>query len=150
MANMLQRSLDMSIPEVMRGSGAELFVPVETAAANDAVVLFLYIDFTVREHDIRGYIAMLAVSAAYRRHGVATKLVLRAIEAIANRKADEIVLETEETNTPAIRLYERLGFMRSKKLHRYYLNGKSAFRLVLQLRSDPPDDDDDDDWSSFG
>ncbi len=59
MANMLQRSLDMSIPEVMRGSGAELFVPVETAAANDAVVLFLYIDFTVREHDIRGYIAML-------------------------------------------------------------------------------------------
>jgi chemotaxis protein CheC len=60
MANMLQRSLDMSIPEVMRGSGAELFIPAETAAsADDAVVLFLYIDFTVREHDIRGYIAML-------------------------------------------------------------------------------------------
>ncbi len=60
MANMLQRSLEMSIPEVMRGSGAELFVPAGAAgAAEDPVVLFLYIDFTVREHDIRGYIAML-------------------------------------------------------------------------------------------
>ena len=60
MANMLQRSLDMSIPEVVRGSGAELFTPAEgTAAGEDPVVLFLYIDFVVREHDIRGYIAML-------------------------------------------------------------------------------------------
>lgn len=60
MANMLQRSLDMSIPEVRRGSGAELFTPAEGASAGeDPVVLFLYIDFTVREHDIRGYIAML-------------------------------------------------------------------------------------------
>ncbi len=60
MANMLQRSLEMSIPEVMRGSGAELFVPAGAApTGEDPVVLFLYIDFTVREHDIRGYIAML-------------------------------------------------------------------------------------------
>ena len=44
------------------------------------------------------------------------------------------MLETEETNGTAMRLYERLGFLRSKKLHRYYLNGNSAFRLVLQLR----------------
>lgn len=60
MANMLQRSLEMSIPEVRRGSGAELFAEAEGAASGeDPVVLFLYIDFTVREHDIRGYIAML-------------------------------------------------------------------------------------------
>ena len=87
----------------------------------------------------RGYIAMLAVAAPYRGHGVATALVKRAIEAMASRKADEIVLETEETNVPAMRLYERLGFLRSKKLHRYYLNGNSAYRLVLLLRSIDPD-----------
>jgi peptide alpha-N-acetyltransferase len=33
-----------------------------------------------------------------------------------------------------MRLYERLGFLRSKKLHRYYLNGNSAYRLVLLLK----------------
>lgn len=83
---------------------------------------------------LRGYIAMLAVAAAYRGHGVATALVKMAIDAMAERNADEIVLETEETNTPAMRLYERLGFLRSKKLHRYYLNGNSAYRLVLLLK----------------
>jgi len=50
------------------------------------------------------------------------------------RNADEVVLETEETNVPAMKLYERLGFIRSKKLHRYYLNGNSAYRLVLHLK----------------
>lgn len=70
---------------------------------------------------------------------MATKLVKMAIDAMAQRNADEIVLETEETNIPAMRLYERLGFLRSKKLHRYYLNGNSAYRLVLLLKPTNPD-----------
>ncbi|KAM4057968.1 acetyltransferase (GNAT) family protein [Hirsutella rhossiliensis] len=87
----------------------------------------------------RGYIAMLAVASPFRGHGVATDLVKKAIEAMAKRNADEIVLETEETNLPAMRLYQRLGFLRSKKLHRYYLNGNSAYRLVLPLKAPDPD-----------
>lgn len=82
---------------------------------------------------------MLAVAAPYRGHGVATALVKMSIEAMVDRKADEIVLETEESNIPAMRLYERLGFLRSKKLHRYYLNGSSAYRLVLLLKSIDPE-----------
>ncbi|WP_022681585.1 chemotaxis protein CheX [Sphingobium bisphenolivorans] len=58
MANMLKRSLSMTIPEVLRGNGALLFEVDEEAAA-DGLVLFLYIDFAVRQRDIRGYIAML-------------------------------------------------------------------------------------------
>ncbi|CRK27870.1 hypothetical protein BN1723_018323, partial [Verticillium longisporum] len=72
---------------------------------------------------------MLAVASSHRGKGIATALVKKAIDAMATRSADEIVLETEETNIPAVRLYERLGFLRSKKLHRYYLNGNSAYRL---------------------
>lgn len=81
---------------------------------------------------------MLAVASAHRGHGIATALVKKAMDTMAERNADEIVLETEETNKPAMRLYERLGFLRSKKLHRYYLNGNSAYRLVLLLRSQMP------------
>ncbi|KAG4431622.1 hypothetical protein IFR05_012885 [Cadophora sp. M221] len=83
---------------------------------------------------LRGYIAMLAVSSTYRNHGIATTLVRKALDAMIERGADEVVLETEETNVPAMKLYERLGFIRSKKLHRYYLNGNSAYRLVLHLK----------------
>jgi peptide alpha-N-acetyltransferase len=82
---------------------------------------------------------MLAVASPFRGRGVATALVKKAIEAMVKRNADEIVLETEETNTPAMRLYERLGFIRSKKLHRYYLNGNSAYRLILLLKAVDPD-----------
>lgn len=58
MANMLQRSLTMSIPEILRGNSASLF-EVDPADAGGGLVLFLYIDFAVRSRDIRGYIAMI-------------------------------------------------------------------------------------------
>jgi peptide alpha-N-acetyltransferase len=77
---------------------------------------------------------MIVVKESYRGKGIATKLVCMAIDAMTARDADEIVLETEVTNTASLKLYERLGFLRSKRLHRYYLNGNSAFRLVLYLK----------------
>lgn len=46
-----------------------------------------------------------------------------------------MALETEITNAASLRLYERLGFLRSKKLHRYYLNGNAAYRLILYLKA---------------
>ncbi|KAF2848198.1 acyl-CoA N-acyltransferase [Plenodomus tracheiphilus IPT5] len=87
-----------------------------------------------RSGPLRGYIAMLAVSSPHRNRGIATSLVRKAIDAMTARDADEIVLETEVSNTASLKLYERLGFLRSKRLHRYYLNGNAAFRLILYLK----------------
>jgi chemotaxis protein CheC len=57
MANMLERPLAMSLPQVVRTAGEEL---LETAhPTDDGLVLFLYINFSVRERSIRGYIAMV-------------------------------------------------------------------------------------------
>ena len=58
MANMLERPLEMSLPQVIRGEGARLFLLNDTGGG-EGVVLFLYINFAVSERDIRGYIAML-------------------------------------------------------------------------------------------
>jgi chemotaxis protein CheC len=58
MANMLKRSLSISLPEVLRGDGPLLFAVSQERSA-DGLVLFLYINFSVRNRDIRGYIAML-------------------------------------------------------------------------------------------
>jgi peptide alpha-N-acetyltransferase len=82
----------------------------------------------------RGYIAMLAVHKRMRKCGIGKELVRRAIEAMDCQGCDEVVLETEITNLPALRLYERLGFVRDERLFQYYLNGVDAFRLKLWLR----------------
>ena len=58
MANMLQQSLKMSLPDVRRGSSDVLF-EVLSSQIEDNFVLFLYINFSVRDRDIRGYIAMI-------------------------------------------------------------------------------------------
>lgn len=48
----------------------------------------------------------------------------------------EVVLETEITNKGAIALYENLGFLRDKRLQKYYLNGQDAYRLKMILRTE--------------
>jgi chemotaxis protein CheC len=58
MANMLQQSLKMSLPDVRRGSSEMLF-EVLSSPVEESFVLFLYINFSVRDRDIRGYIAMI-------------------------------------------------------------------------------------------
>jgi len=112
-----------------------LAVHPETSALVGVVINKLEQHQSHSPQTLRGYIAMLAVSSSYRGQGIATSLVRKAIDAMIARDADEVVLETEVTNTAAMKLYERLGFLRSKKLHRYYLNGNTAYRLVLQLKS---------------
>merc|ERR1712025_1106679 len=54
----------------------------------------------------RGYIAMLAVDEGFRKRKIGSTLVKKAIEAMIADSADEVVLETEITNKPALRLYE--------------------------------------------
>lgn len=58
MGNMLQHTLKMSLPHVRRGDSNLLF-EVLPGATEEGYVLFLYINFSVKEHDIRGYIAMI-------------------------------------------------------------------------------------------
>ncbi|EMC95829.1 hypothetical protein BAUCODRAFT_58819, partial [Baudoinia panamericana UAMH 10762] len=87
---------------------------------------------------MRGYIAMLATRAENRGRGIATRLVRMAVDKMIEKDADEIALETEVDNIPSLRIYENLGFLRTKRLHRYYLNGNTAFRLVLYLKPGIP------------
>lgn len=46
---------------------------------------------------------------------------------------EQIVLETEVSNKGALSLYQRLGFIRLKRLYRFYLNSSDAFRLILPV-----------------
>lgn len=64
---------------------------------------------------------------------VGSTLVQMALQKMKEEGAHEVVLETEISNTGALGLYQNLGFLRVKRLLRYYLNGVDAFRLKLFL-----------------
>jgi chemotaxis protein CheC len=57
MANNLQRTLKISLPEVVHGEGAEFFDL--NSGSEGGEVLFIYINFSVRFRNIEGYLAML-------------------------------------------------------------------------------------------
>jgi chemotaxis protein CheC len=58
MANQLERTLKISLPEVLHGDSLDFFSLEPPPEPGDTVML-IYIDFSVRERDIQGYIAML-------------------------------------------------------------------------------------------
>lgn len=99
----------------------------------------------MKGHRPLGYIGMLSVLPEYRGRGigmdsffkscVAIALVIRSINEMIRLKFSECYLETEIDNDSALNLYEKLGFRRTEFLPKYYLNGNSAYRLVLQLEN---------------
>jgi chemotaxis protein CheC len=57
-ANLLHRTLKISLPEILRGDSRALF-SLDPPPEPGAIVLFVYINFLVHERDIQGYIALL-------------------------------------------------------------------------------------------
>ncbi|RPI24859.1 MAG: ribosomal-protein-alanine N-acetyltransferase [Acidobacteria bacterium] len=65
------------------------------------------------------HIANVAVSPAFRRQGVARRLMLDVLEG-TNLRCTSAVLDVRESNHPAIRLYLSLGFRPIGRRPRYY------------------------------
>ena len=57
-ANVLRQTMRMSLPSVVRGDGDALF-NIHGEGSDESLVLFLYIDFIIRNRDIHGFIALL-------------------------------------------------------------------------------------------
>jgi chemotaxis protein CheC len=57
-ANVLRHTMRMSLPSILRGNGDMLF-DVDASGGSGDLVLFLFIDFTIKDRDVRGFIALL-------------------------------------------------------------------------------------------
>lgn len=80
------------------------------------------------------HIVSIAVGGAYRRQGIATKLVLKAVRnARSEYNASECFLEVRVGNNPAIKLYEKMGFSKVKRNFGYYLDGEDAWVMALPI-----------------
>lgn len=99
------------------------------AVEDDRIVGFLAFELVVDE----GSIVEIAVHPAYRRRGIAKELIL---SATSDNSINEIFLEVRESNTPAIGLYESLGFEQIGVRKDYYTVPKED--AVIMKRKPSP------------
>ena len=68
--------------------------------------------FTTRHHDV-GHLARLAVAPAHQGVGVASALLHSLLDQARGFKLDCFSVNTQRSNLPSLRLYQRFGFVRS-------------------------------------
>jgi ribosomal protein S18 acetylase RimI-like enzyme len=72
------------------------------------------------------YISAVGVRPAYRRRGIAQKLVEATNEMIRTRGGDKVLLDMTDGNMPAYKLYEKLGFEHYSSSSMYHITPDQA------------------------
>ena len=96
----------------------------------------------VEEEMVTGYIGSqtvldetdmmnVAVHPDHRRKGIAEALVMELEKALKDLGSHSLTLEVRESNEPARKLYEKLGFVQVGKRPRYYRNPRED-ALILR------------------
>ena len=98
------------------------------AVEDERIVGFLAFEQILDE----GSIVEVAVHPDHRRQGIARELIGSAMN---DNSLKEIYLEVRESNTPAIRLYESLGFERVGVRKGYYDSPKEDAVLMVKKPS---------------
>ncbi len=108
--------------------------------------------FLVDERDgrIAGYVLMMRIledaeienlctDPAYRRQGIAEGLMQAVMSTGISEGAEVFRLEVRESNVPAIRLYEKMGFVPYGRRPDYYTDPMEDALLYLCQTEDPDD-----------
>jgi len=90
-----------------------------------------------KHHRGMGHVVTIDVLAPYRRSGLGS-LMMHEVEARLHAAGcDAMFLEAAVDNLPAIRFYERFGYVIVKELPQYYPNGLDGYLLVKRFTKQP-------------
>ncbi|KAL9244522.1 hypothetical protein vseg_018291 [Gypsophila vaccaria] len=78
-------------------------------------------------------ITKLAVKEKYRGQGYGEALVKAAIAKCQARNIQRISLHVDPSRTPAVNLYQKLGFKIDSTVAKYYSADRDAYRMYLDL-----------------
>ena len=81
----------------------------------------------------KGHVVSIAVVEEHRRKGIGNALVEESVNGIKLRKCDEFYLEVRCSNTDAVRLYEKMGFVIRQQLNAYYRDGEDAYLMAIEI-----------------
>ena len=75
----------------------------------------------------------VAVAPQHCRQGIGQQLLLRALAWVREHGGEEITLEVAATNSPAVRLYQKVGFVQVGVRKKFYSGNEDALILKLKL-----------------
>ena len=81
----------------------------------------------------KGHVVSIAVVEEHRKKGIGNALVEGSVNRVKLRKCDEFYLEVRCSNTEAVRLYEKQGFVIRQQLNAYYRDGEDAYLMAIEL-----------------
>ena len=96
----------------------------------------LNLDFQILKNWVllkKGHVVSIAVLDEHRKKGIGKALVEESVTGVKTRNCDEFYLEVRCSNTDAVRLYEKLGFVIRQELNSYYRDGESAYLMAIEL-----------------
>ncbi|MHA6684965.1 ribosomal protein S18-alanine N-acetyltransferase [Mesorhizobium sp. A556] len=83
-----------------------------------------------------GEILTVAVARSHRRRGLGWQLMDAVLRELHAHRAEALFLEVDETNAPAIALYQRLGFREVGRRANYYRSSEHGPTGALVMRRD--------------
>lgn len=100
-------------------------------AENDSEVIgYLFVSYFGDEANI----LKVAVEKFYRKKGVAKSLLAKMLTELQAICVEKLFLEVDENNEPALKLYNALGFEKTRIRYSYYKNGANAIEMVKTLK----------------
>jgi ribosomal-protein-alanine N-acetyltransferase len=83
----------------------------------------------------KGHVVSIAVLPEYRRRGIASALMGKALEALKDYHVSETYLEVRVSNSAAISLYKKFGFSTVREVAGYYRDGENACVMVRNMEN---------------
>lgn len=84
------------------------------------------------------HIIRIAVAPEFRARGVATWLLQQCFKLGMDKEADSVLIEVRPSNTPAVALYQKLGFVLIGRRPNYYSDSKEdAWVMKKNLKEKP-------------
>ena len=103
---------------------------VKSSASGAGEQVVAYVFFRLAADEL--HLIKIAVTPAWRGHGIATRLLERCFAIYAKQGATSVHLEVRPSNTPAIELYLKLGFEVIGRRHKYYADTKEDALLMMK------------------
>jgi len=121
--------LEKDVEEMSRGNKVRLVAEINGEVIGNLEIFFSRHPLTFHIADI----STVVVNPAFRRRGIATRMIESALQIAEEKKIEIVKIDVEAKNTPAIGLYRKVGFKEYGRLERGLVrNGKYDDLILLK------------------